>query len=312
MSMLVSCISTKHSLLKTHWRESDKHTRLSKAIRGSIEKPTADLGGCLIRLAEDGTVLAQTAVTQPSGMLQVGEEILVAGRTSIHSFNRDLIQLDSERLSSPLFNALHTVRRSKRGVIIASTGLDLILEMNLQGTPLWQWWAHDHGFDTTPLGRRRSLNRDADFRATSFGTLQQATHVNSAIEAPDGRILATLFHQNMVIAIDRVSGAWQPIVTDVPHVHAARVLDRQHISVVDTDRGRLLIVDIRCSEVVTRLQLDTEWLQDGLYDAEHNRWLLVDGEGSRIIVRAGRNGEGAESIYPLEPEWRLYEVLSLN
>lgn len=312
MSILVSCISTRHSVLKRHWQAMDQHTRLPRKVRGSVKKPEVDLGGCLAIVAEDGQVLAQDTLDQPSGLFSWRDEILVACRTTIHSYDHSLALHRRDRLASQYFNALHTVRSSRRGILIVSTGLDLLLELDEQGKVLWRWWAHDHGLDCTPLGRQRALDRSMDYRDTVFGTLQQATHVNSAIEAPNGEILATLFHQNMVIGIDRFSGEWRPIITDLPHLHSVRTLDDRHFSVVDTERGRVLIVEYTSGQVVASVSVVTRWLQDALYDANQKRWLLVDGEKSRILIRKGNDGSGAETVLQLNPEWRLYEVLPMS
>jgi len=37
-------------------------------------------------------------------------------------------------VSSPLFNALHSISRTRRGYLVASTGLDLLLEFNRDGS----------------------------------------------------------------------------------------------------------------------------------------------------------------------------------
>ena len=309
MSILVSCISTKHALLKQHWLESDRYTQAPASVRGSLHKPTSDLGGCLVLLNGDGEITAKVDLLQPSGMARIGDEILVASHTTVHSFSQDLKCQRPDKFTSKLFNALHTVRRSTCGILVTSTGLDLILEMDLQGRILWQWWAHDHGLDQTPLGRTRYLDRSADHRRNRFGTLQQTTHLNSAIESPDGRILTTLFHQNMVVAIDRCSGDWQTIITDLPHAHSVRLVDDRHFTVADTGHGRAILVDLVSCKVKAEVSIATSWLQDCQYDPAQDRWLLVDGEHSRIVTRSG---DGDERVCQLDPEWRLYEALRLN
>jgi hypothetical protein len=66
-----------------------------------------------------------------------------------------------------------------------------------------------------------------------------------------------------------------------------------------------------CGVVVEEITADTNWLQDCLYDPQADRWLLVDGENARLILRGGRSGHRPIAEYKLDPEWRLYEALVL-
>jgi hypothetical protein len=156
----------------------------------------------------------------------------------------DLGIIHQNVVSSPFFNALHSISRTRSGYLVASTGLDLLLEFNRDGEILWSWWATDHGFESTPTGRRRKLDKSADHRTIKYGTLTQTTHINSAAELPDGRFLASLFHQGMVIAIDRVGRTGpqrkeskprqaplldHPIRTRVEENSHSRVQQTQHI-----------------------------------------------------------------------------------
>jgi hypothetical protein len=140
--------------------------------------------------------------------------------------------------------------------------------------------------------------------------LSQTTHINSAAELPDGRFLASLFHQGMVIAIDRETGEWQTILEGLDHPHAVRVLDENHFTVADTVRGRALLVNIDKDggRVIQEINSGTTWLQDCRYDVDHNCWILVDGKNSRVMLRRGPAGERALAAFDFDPEWRLFET----
>src|SRR5207237_9214072 len=97
-------------------------------------------------------------------------------------------------------------------------------------------------YGLTPNGRPRVKKKAPDHRKILYRTLQQTTHINSAAELPDGRFLATLFHQGMIIVIDRETGAWQPVLEGLDHPHAVRVLDENHFTVADTVHGRAWLV----------------------------------------------------------------------
>jgi hypothetical protein len=310
MKLLLSCISTKHSVLKQHWTESSQQMQCPLTVLGSYQKPEQDLGGLLCLIEDMGCSQKTVALEMAAGMVASEHGIFITSFGSIHEVDADLGIVHQNVVSSPLFNALHSISRTRRGYLVASTGLDLLLEFNRKGEILWSWWATDHGFELTPNARPRVIQKSADHRTIRYGTLQQTTHINSAAELTDGRFLATLFHQGMVIAIDRETGEWQPILEGLDHPHSVRVLDEEHFSVADTVRGRALLVKITRDggRVEEEIEAGTSWLQDCSYDGEHGCWVLVDGKNSRVTLRRGRSGDKTVAQFDLDPEWRLYEA----
>src|SRR5258708_20928988 len=233
MKLLVSCISTRHSVLKDHWTKSgqESKTECPLTVLGSYEKPKEDLGGGVCLIEDMGCSQKTVELSMAAGMVASEKGVFVTSFGSVHELDADLGKVRQHVVSSPLFNALHSISRTQHGYLVASTGLDLLLEFNRDGEILWEWWATDHGFELTPAGRPRVLDKAADHRTIMYGTLSQTTHVNSAAELPDGRILASLFHQGTVIVIDRATGAWQPVLEGLDHPHAVRVLDEERFTV---------------------------------------------------------------------------------
>jgi len=335
MKLLVSCISTKHSVLKEHWRShnsiagQETRTECPLTVLGSYEKPKEDLGGALCLIEDKGIPpprghdksdpdLKTIELQMAAGMVTSEKGVFVTSFGSVHEVDADLSSVRQHMVSSPLFNALHSISRTQRGYLVASTGLDLLLEFNRDGEILWSWWATDHGFELTPAGRPRELDKSADHRTIKYGTLSQTTHVNSAAELPDGRILASLFHQGTVIVIDRETGAWQVVLEGLDHPHAVRVLNEgiprdksgNYFTVADTVHGKALLVrtNNKGGHVEEEIDAGTNWLQDCHYDSIHNCWILVDGKNSRISLRRGRSGERTFAQFDFDPEWRLYEA----
>jgi len=310
MKLLLSCISTKHSVLQEHWSATSEKTECPLTVLGSYEKPKEDLGGLLCIIEDLGASQKTVDLKLAAGMVDSEQGVFVTAFDSIHELDPEQGVLKRDVVSLPLFNALHSISRTRRGYLVASTGLDLLVEFNRQGEVLWTWWATDHGFALTPTGQPRELDKSADHRTIKYGTLSQTTHVNSAAELPDGRVLATLFHQGMVVAIDRESGAWQPVLEGLDHPHAVRVLDEQHFTVADTVHGKALLVKLNGQQSSVEAEIDagTSWLQDCRYDARNNCWVLVDGKQSRVTLRRGRTGDTPLAQFELDPEWRLYEA----
>ncbi|EFH82078.1 hypothetical protein [Ktedonobacter racemifer] len=316
MKLLLSCISTQHSTLKQHWTQTREETSCPLTVLGSKQKPGGDLGGLVCLIDDLGATQKVLNLSMAAGLAPFEKDVLVTTFDSIHRVDTQLQTLQSDFISSPLFNALHSVSRTRRGYLVASTGIDLLVEFSPTGEVLWTWWATDHGFSHTPTGELRELDKEADHRIIKYGTLQQTTHVNSVAELPDGRVLATLFHQGTVIAIDRESGKWETILEGLDHPHSVRILDEEHFTVADTVHGKALLVRLNSSGHGTTIEEEvdagTSWLQDCSYNAQHNVWVLVDGKHTRILLKRGRrNGEVAQqniAQFDLNPEWRLYEA----
>lgn len=300
-------------MLKEHWSASSDQTQCPLTVLGSYQKPEQDMGGLLCSIEDMGCSRKTLELKMAAGMVNSEKGVFVTSFNSVHEVDRDLGTIQHNVVSSPLFNALHSISKTRHGYLVASTGLDLLLEFNRKGELLWDWWATDHGFTHTPTGSRRQIDKSADHRTIQYGTLSQSTHINSAMELPDGRVLASLFHQGMIIAIDRISGTWQPILEGLNHPHAVRVLDEEHFTVADTVHGRALLVKLKEGKGVIKEEIDagTSWLQDCRYDAQHNCWILVDGKHSRVSLRGGRSGKTALAQFDFDPEWRLYETYVL-
>lgn len=313
MDLLLSCISTKHSMLKQHWAQSREHTQCPLTVLGSHYKPQEDQGGLLCLLDEMGFIQRSVELPMPAGMAFSDNGVFIASLEAVHEVTPDLSIVQHHVVSLPTFNLLHSISRTARGYLAASTGLDAILEFTREGQVLWSWWATEHGFEHTPTGEQRILDTTIDHRGIKYGTLAQTTHVNSAVELPGGQILASLFHQGMVVAIDRESGTWRPVLEGLDHPHAVRVLTEDYFTVADTGRGRALLVHIKDGRgyIEAEVLAATNWLQDCFYDYRHDHWILVDGKNSRIIFRTGASGERTLTQFDLNPEWRLYEVLPL-
>jgi hypothetical protein len=247
-----------------------------------------------------------------AGMVESEHGMLITAFDRIYEVDTRLDTIRPGVITSPLFNALHSISRTRRGYLVASTGLDLLLEFDRHGEILWSWWATDHGFELTPTGQRRELDKSADHRTIKYGTLSQTTHVNSVAELPDGRVLASLFHQGMVIVIDRATGAWLPVLENLDHPHSIRILDAEHFTVADTVRGRALLVQLdqqsERGQIKAEVDGGTSWLQDCSYNQRLDTWLLVDGKNSRVSLRRGLLGEKAIARFDIDPEWRLYEA----
>src|SRR5581483_12086861 len=93
MHILLSCISTKHSMLKKHWKNSQEDrekTECPLTVLGSQQKLKEDQGGLLCVLNGGPSPLSSLELAMPAGMAPTDEGFLVAALDTIHEVKHDL------------------------------------------------------------------------------------------------------------------------------------------------------------------------------------------------------------------------------
>ena len=211
---------------------------------------------------------------------------------------------EQRRISHRYMNDLHTIQPTQRGFLLTSTGIDTILEIDHEGHLLYEWCALDHGYNTMRNGQVRVLDRSLDHRYILHPTSSHTTHVNSArfLEPEEHTILATLFHQGAIIAIDRATGRSDMLVSGLNAPHDLRPYENGWI--VSNTRGNQTVLLDSNWQIRQRIDLGFNWvlssvpLPDGsiiIADTNHSRLVRVFPENQRDYeVRA----------YP--PEWHIY------
>ena len=259
--------------------------------------------GRILYIGTKGEVLADTSQDFVHGLLPHTNGMLVAQHHHIHHFTPDLTPMDTFARHNSL-NDIHTLRKTKHGILIAASGTDTLLEMSADGSRvLWEWWAHEHGFAVDHFGDRRVLDKKEDHREILYPTWLHTAHVNSAIELPDGSIAATFFMQGIVGNIDRASGEVVALVENLQRPHALRTTSKGNVTFADTARGvaHLLTSDFKPLQDVS---IDTNWLQDcQLHDG---MWILVDAQHARVYFA---DDTGTVFAYDqFDENWDFFEV----
>lgn len=205
-------------------------------------------------------------------------------------------EIDLE-VRSPYLNLPRTVRRTERGLLIASSGVDAIVEIDLEGKLLWSWWATEQGYDRLKTGARRELEKDVDHQSRCYPSHAQTTHLNSAIVDPHDptRVLAVLFYQGQIVRIDRDTLEHEIVVAGLNGPHHVRATAEGYL-VSDTRAGVVRLYDRRfrprgeiygSNRRVPRL---IRWTQDAL-PTPFGTHLIADGNRFRILELDGRGGE---------------------
>src|SRR5256886_17520296 len=86
MRLLLSCISTNHSVLKEHWTESSQQTQCPLTVLGSYQKPQQNLGGLLCLIEDMGSSQKTLELKMAAGMVASDRGVFVTAYASIHEF----------------------------------------------------------------------------------------------------------------------------------------------------------------------------------------------------------------------------------
>jgi len=259
--------------------------RLNRIIKGkdkSSDVFTGSPGGKLQLLEQlkplgEFRLLDEIYPTKPFGMEYVAGEGLYfitglpccidgeAGDEHILRLN-DQGEIDLV-IKHPLFSQLRSLRRTKNGLMITSSGIDAILEVDLQGEIVWSWFGTEQGYSTKYGGGERSIDRDFDHRTMCYPGRLQTTHLNSAIVDPydDSKILTILFYQGKVARIDRSTLDLEIVINDLNGAHHIRPHSKGYM-LANSRKGEARIYDheFQLLETIagTSPLFPVKWVQD--------------------------------------------------
>lgn len=318
MDILLSIISDKFSTLLEFWQspqaKSDEPFYEDDRSRG------LDLGGLLAILNwEEKKIKKITPAETPSGFDYDGRYLYVAlGKGSIGIFSHDLVL--RRTLSHPYFNDLHALNKTSNGLLVASTGLDTIIEIDNQGRTLFEWFATEHGFSKDKKGRERKIDKQKSHRYIKYPTFQQTTHLNSAIEVGktcyyQNTTYCSLFHQGKVIAINKENGNWRKVLDSLHHPHSIYKAEYGFM-ISDTENNRVILTDDNFKpKKIIPLELNRpkkipvlseHWIQDASFLPNKNL-LVVDSNNCRLLEV---NPETHTLIdeFTYNQEWKIYQA----
>ena len=221
----------------------------------------------------------------------------------VAAFDRTLRQRG--HLLNPLFNDLHTVRRSNRGLLITASGTDSIIEVNNDGVPCWTWLASEHGFNHLIDGSEHIVDRRFDYSTAPPMTGSQTTHINSAIEH-NGVVLATLFVQGALIAINKTTGSFKRVVNGMNRPHAIRQRPKGW-TLCDSGGSRVVLLG-GSFEIEDTIEAGFNWPQDAVSVGHNGESVIVlDANNARIIeMDVGSHAVVGEVGFP--PSWKGFSI----
>jgi len=189
-------------------------------------------------------------------------------------------EIDLE-IRSPWFSQLRSLRRTENGLLVTSSGVDAILEVNLAGEIIWSWWATESGYANAYGGGVRSIDKTMDHRLKCYSGKLQTTHLNSAITDPydPDKILTILFYQGAVARIDKKSLALDLVIGGLSGAHHIRKHSKGYM-LSNSRKGEVLIYD-HGFQLIDRIQgtsswFPVKWVQDAFEMPGGRSHLIAD------------------------------------
>lgn len=283
--ILISFLSDRFHELRSFWKRY-RETDVGDAFIGTDRVMNKNLGGLLILFDWDKLqIVTKINVSTPTGFDYNDRLIYLShGGNKIGLFDK-LLSHNTD-ISHPYLNDTHSVNLSDRGILIASTGVDAIVELDFKGNLLFEWFAMEHGYLADPKGRVRKIDKNFDHRSSQYPTLSHTTHLNSVIYAGktdyfNETILCVLFHQGEILAIDRKTGEHEIAIKGLNHPHSIYKLKDGYI-VSDTQNNRVLLLseNFNVFKIIDIPHLD--WVQDAVVLPNLNM-MVADSNNFRII-----------------------------
>lgn len=219
---------------------------------------------------DEERVLGGFELPKPTGFL------LEQGRLHVALWNDDQIATFSgqnltARFQHRWFNHIHTLDRTSRGLLVTSSGTDLIAEIDEQGELVWEFFLFEHGYGGKRYRLGQSFDREGDYNRR-YLPAALTTHPNSAILVDDHLVLATLFTPGELVRIDRRSGQVDVVLDGLHRPHSIRRRAAGGYMLCDTEGGAVVLLD-RDLRLEARIPVSAPWVQDAVLAGE--RLLIV-------------------------------------
>jgi hypothetical protein len=290
------------------WRESWHGTNgLARSGESAFHAIRRENEGVLAALdPQTGEFLWTLTLDTPTGFALTDDYIYVNSMygNRITILTPDCVALDV--MARWFMNDLHSLAVTDRGLIMTCSGLDGIVEVDLSGQVVWDWFAIERGYASHLRRSQRRVRRDRDYRRSMIPTQQQVTHCNSAVVGEhqgSDAVIATLFHQGEVIVIDRKMGRATVVLSGMANPHSLRrtetgwlVCDSRSNSIIRTDENFW---------IAASYEGDFDWVQDAII--HEDRLLVADANHSRMVWLDAGHGQMVGEIRYSE-QWKIYQV----
>lgn len=301
------------------WKKDDLQILPNDVLGPCITKP-AEFAGTYIAYDWDAHEIIWKAnwgemLVMPAGHCFADGFLYVADLEAGNIFQVDADKEPGKllkRISHPYLNDIHSLERTKRGLLVTASGTDCILELDLDGNLLWEWWAVEHGYSMTPSGKERTAGRGQEHRDIYYHTRFQTTHLNCATvqdPADERLILCTLFHQGQLIRIDRglppAEQHAEVILEGLARPHSLEKIPEGWIFCNSLSKELVILDDDL--KVTSNIGYDGGWIQD-CTRLPSGHILLNDVDNHVLVEFAGPPYEIVDKVN-YEESWRMGELV---
>jgi hypothetical protein len=208
-------------------------------------------------------------------------------------------------------------------LLVTNSGTDYIVELDLDGRPLWDMLLFEHGDYPSNARFRRAFDRRQSYNGAYIPSTINL-HVNSARLMNSDTILATLFGPGQLVRIDRRSREIEVVLADLKRPHAVRCRADGGYLLSNSDAQEIVMLDADL-RVQRRMAIPAPWIQDALIHdnrvfALGNRRIFEGGTAAELRDDAAATNRALEldldgvvrRTLDVGPEHRLYtlDVLS--
>jgi hypothetical protein len=189
----------------------------------------------------------------------------------------------------------------------------MVLEMDLDGNVLYEWWAGDHGYTTSAAGVERLPQHGREHRDQHYHTRFHTTHLNDAVfrDADERYLLAVLFHQGQIVQIDRSlppeCQKAEVLVDGMVHPHGVKRTPGGWL-VSSSSSNEILFFD-EDFRLVDRLHFRSGWIHDCTLLSSGD--LLVNDAGRCQLIQFRGPPWHIVSVIPYSEDYRLYRVMEV-
>lgn len=280
MKILISFFCSNFDSLKNHWNKNSKLKK--RGVFGTNRACKEDLGGRIIILDwKTKKIISKKQIKTPSGIAVDKNNIyLVSEGNKILILDR---KLNIKRIiTNPLFNCMHNINLVKNGLLCASSGIDSILEIDKNFNLSYKWVATENGYELDQFGKKRVIDLKKDHSNIEYPTLNQTTHINSAIyrDNSEKKIFATLFHQGKLIEIDKESLKSKEILSGLKQPHSVYKIGNNFM-LSDTNGKRIVFFN-KFGKIIRIINGDFNWIQDTI-SLKNGNLLVADSNNHRIL-----------------------------
>lgn len=232
-------------------------------------------------------VLGSLRLPKPTGFLldQGKLRVCLWGHDEIATLSGATI---TARQKHRWFNHLHTLDATPRGLLVSSSGSDLLAEIDDQGEILWEFFFFEHGYGGKRFRLGQSFDRGQDYNRR-YMPAALSTHPNSALLWDHNTVLATLFSTGELVRIDRPSGRIDVVLAGLRRPHALRRRTGGGLMLCDTEGGQVFLLDPSL-QVEEKIAVPSPWIQDAVFEGER---LFVVGNRRIALSPLASTADGA-------------------